>query len=224
MAHLPDISFQVANTAASIHGGTYEGSFLPGTSIPDGYGMIRTSTYGYRGGFKAGAFEGHGWIQFNFDGTGAEMVKEYTGGFSKNHFNGQGRAAYYPFLSLAQGFGGCNPIQFHGLVYDGGWVNSQKCGYGVMTSSLPGTTYIGGWNKDSQEGYGTVFSSQYAYPCYDGGWKRGKKEGYGKLFGADGTCNYEGGFKDDKQEGWGKYLAFDGNLYQGYWENGIRIA
>lgn len=34
---------------------------------------------------------------------------------------------------------------------------------------------------------------------------------------------YEGEFKDDKAHGYGKYISFDGNKYEGWWENDLKV-
>ncbi|MDN3676949.1 TIR domain-containing protein [Flavobacterium paronense] len=192
----------------------------------NGYGILTSKDYNYKGFFKDNKFNGKGTLiskdgdsyTGNFkngvcDGIGTYKYKngdKYEGEFKNNLFNGNGTINYA-----------------NGDTYSGSWKNDEKDGHGTYITK-DGYKYIGTWEKDNEKiGYrthATKFSSYIGYTkngkrdglgtfiifdkyeirnCpnskkYIGGWKEDMLEGFGRCYDKNNKLIYEGDFKDDK--------------------------
>jgi hypothetical protein len=72
---------------------------------------------------------------------------------------------------------------------------------------------------DCKYGYG-VAVNRYTKEKYAGGWNLGKREGIGIEFYKDGNKKYEGEFKESRYSGKGRYYFENGDIFEGYFENG----
>lgn len=72
---------------------------------------------------------------------------------------------------------------------------------------------------DCKYGYG-VAVNRYTKEKYAGGWNLGKREGIGIEFYKDGNKKYEGEFKESRYHGKGRYYFENGDIFEGYFENG----
>ncbi len=71
-----------------------------------------------------------------------------------------------------------------GSMYEGGWKNEKRHGYGIWTRP-DGTKYAGEWFGDKPDGQGMLTNADGS--IYNGDWKAGKRNGQGILTYADGT-------------------------------------
>ena len=131
----------------------------------------------------------------------------------------------------------------HGTRYDGDWKNGYMNGYGVCVYA-DGEKYEGEWADGKRHGQGTCFYASgakyvgkwvnnkkqgkgiyyYVNPTatYDGDWYDNVRHGYGveEIHAQGGTQRYEGEWKDNKRCGKGKIRYIDGEVKEGYFENG----
>ncbi len=98
-----------------------------------------------------------------------------------------------------------------GSEFEGNWINSKKCGYGVYKC----------YEKHKKSG------ELYLSYIYEGEWDNGRRNGYGVAKGykphnlSEDTFmswSYEGPWKDDNKHGSGTYREFDGNELYDHWK------
>jgi hypothetical protein len=136
-------------------------------------------------------------------------------------------------------------IQYgNGDIYDGGFENGLRCGYGAFYGES-GETYSGHWLCNTKHGYGQIYvPNQYEY---DGEWFSDMMHGRGTWTDLNTKCVRTGTWDNNKQNGYGTitesrsyYILYAGNIvnnsingigcviyrsgasYQGEWRNGRR--
>lgn len=72
---------------------------------------------------------------------------------------------------------------------------------------------------DCKFGYG-VAVNRYTKEKYAGGWNEGKREGVGIEFYNSGDKKFEGVFANSKYNGKGRYYFKNGDIFEGYFQNG----
>eukprot|EP00913_Durusdinium_trenchii_P002847 g2635.t1 len=117
----------------------------------------------------------------------------------------------------AGGGGASRQVLEGNATYEGGWLNGQKHGNGVLTGK-DGAKYVGQFKHDKKEGQGV-----YYYPSgakYTGQWANDMQEGHGKEEWADGSV-FEGDFKAGWADGFNEWAegmtTCDGRGYSGRW-------
>uniref|UniRef100_F6YSP0 MORN repeat containing 1 n=1 Tax=Ornithorhynchus anatinus TaxID=9258 RepID=F6YSP0_ORNAN len=126
-------------------GNTYSGQFVFGEL--QGYGVMKYKDGGrYEGEFSRGLREGHGCL-VELDG------QTYQGSFHDNKKHGEGRMIFR-----------------NGDRYEGDWVLDRRQGHGEWCSA-DGTAYQGQWRDDAFSGQGVL--THRSGITYDGLWIRG---------------------------------------------------
>lgn len=147
----------------------------------------------------------------------------YTGEWSNDAPNGQGRAVYE-----------------NGNVYEGEWKDGSPNGYGTETGNFENGngrwSYEGEWKDGQRNGKGkdTAYNENgKATFVHNGEWKDGKTNGQGKEIYNDEngrvTGIYEGEWKEGNKDGSGVFTSYDeyGNVKSSQtevWQNGSRIT
>lgn len=98
------------------------------------------------------------------------------------------------------------------VIYDGGFIDSKKSGYGKKFYSSGKLLYDGTWLNDLMDGEGIVYFEN-GNVKYNGSFLRGKKNGNGVTFFSDGNKCYEGRYCMDNIIGDAKVFHSNGNLY-----------
>lgn len=147
----------------------------------------------------------------------------YTGEWSNDAPNGQGKAVYE-----------------NGNVYEGEWKDGSPNGYGTETGHFEngnGTwSYVGEWKDGQRNGKGkdTAYNENGKVTfVHDGEWKNGKPNGKGKDIYNDEngkvTCIYEGEWKEGNKDGSGVLTSYDENgnvadTTNEVWRDGKRVS
>lgn len=150
----------------------------------------------YVGEFVDGKRHGKGTNYFA-DGT------RYDGDWKNGYMNGYGVCVYAD-----------------GEKYEGEWADGKRHGQGTCFYAS-GAKYVGKWVNNKKQGKGIYY---YVNPTatYDGDWYDNVRHGYGveEIHAQGGTQRYEGEWKDNKRCGKGKIRYIDGEVKEGYFENG----
>ncbi|XP_014274616.1 MORN repeat-containing protein 3 [Halyomorpha halys] len=126
-------------------------------------------------------------------------------------------------------------------IYEGGFRNDKRTGYGVLSYIKPNGTqelrYEGDFANDVPNGTGDLHTDSYHFigrvingkasgvgvawykdgSVYFGSWFSGKRMGLGMLI-LKNKNRYEGNWYDDKKHGYGQYCFFDrGQAQEGIW-------
>ena len=105
-------------------------------------------------------------------------------------------------------------------VYLGQWNSGMKDGFGEQTTKL--TKYSGEWKNGLRDGKGTLWkrSSDTAewMRKYKGEWKKDKRHGRGIFWYTNGDI-YEGYFEDGSRAAVGKIFLANGDKVEGQWKN-----
>ena len=72
----------------------------------------------------------------------------------------------------------------NGDLYEGGWVNDKKEGYGKLKIIINGIEYVGNFKSDKFHGEG-IYKTAIG-DSYEGSWIKGKKEGKGIFISSIG--------------------------------------
>jgi len=107
-----------------------------------------------------------------------------------------------------------------GKIYEGGFFNGKRHGFGRLTYP-DGLEYEGDFKDNRQEGYGT-----YIFPDgrrYVGQFNAGKRNGHGTLTSPDGRM-YTGQWKDGMITGYGTLTSPDGTIKTGRWLDGVFLG
>ncbi len=135
----------------------------------------------------------------------------------------------------------------NGEVYEGAWVDDQRCGYGKLflpRGYFEAYSYSGEWKNDLLNGQGKFtdgcitfegsflngkyhgegtltkkLSNTPVYYSYKGGFKNGLKDGKGKEICQEYT--YTGEFINDKFDGKGKKEFPNGDFFEGTFVSGV---
>ncbi|CAE7376019.1 PIP5K6, partial [Symbiodinium microadriaticum] len=107
-----------------------------------------------------------------------------------------------------------------GEVYEGGWCNGLRHGYGVAVF-VDGTMYEGSWVNGREHGQGQWMSSNRQQVLYKGEWADGRMHGSGTFNFPNGDM-YTGEWKEGSRHGRGEYLLADGTRYYGEWKDNLR--
>jgi len=106
--------------------------------------------------------------------------------------------------------------------YEGAVRRGMRHGEGKMFHAPTGSEYSGGWVGSQREGWGVM-----RYGCgavYEGQWVAGKRQGRGTLRHATGNC-YVGEWRGDCKEGCGRFVWLsgpnEGQEYVGSWRAGV---
>ncbi len=182
-------------------GSRYVGETVNGKRHGKGTNYFPNGTR-YEGAWENGYMNGHG-ICVYADG------KRYEGIWADGKRNGEGTLFYTD-----------------GDKYAGNWFNDTMHGHGTYYYAS-GARYEGEWANNKKQGKGTYY---YVNPTatYDGDWYDNVRHGYGveEIHAQGGTQRYEGEWKNDKRNGMGKLVRIDGEVAEGYFENGkfVRAA
>ncbi len=103
------------------------------------------------------------------------------------------------------------------LVYEGGFVNGEFNGYGVLAISR-GAAYEGNFVNGDFNGLGKL--SLETGVNYEGSFLNGLYDGMGRLTLGDGTA-YEGAFVQGSFDGMGRLSLPDGTTYEGGFSCGV---
>nr|XP_056721386.1 MORN repeat-containing protein 1 [Euleptes europaea] len=150
-------------------GSYYEGEFVNGEIVGNGFRYWAHTGNIYSGQFLYGELQGHGVMQYkdgqryegNFcygvqEGHGQLTDKEgqqYEGSFYKNRRHGGGKMRFK-----------------NGDEYEGDWILDQRQGHGLLHCA-DGTVYEGQWRNDTFNGQGSIIHCSGV--IYDGQWLNG---------------------------------------------------
>ena len=109
-----------------------------------------------------------------------------------------------------------------GNVYEGQWLNDEFHGKGRL-SSPDGCTYDGDWVAGRRHGYGVMSWTWTARIRYEGYWANDRFHGYGKMFYLFGTI-YDGYWAVGREHGHGKINYWNGDWYEGDFDDGTEIG
>ena len=152
------------------------------------------------------------------DGIGKEKIAlgEYEGEYKNDKMEGYGIFHFNNLVELEE----CEDINnFYGysIKYEGEWKNNNIDGYGIMYFSS-GSFYNGEWKNGSFHGFGIIYIKDKEY--YIGQHEYGNYEGYGIIYYYESKIKIKGIFKDGVLEGYGIRYDSNGDIIEGYWENG----
>ena len=173
------------------------------------------------------------YIPAQFTGYKEQKFKDgsrYVGEFVDGKRHGKG-TNYFPDGTrydgewkngYMNGYGVC--VYADGEKYEGEWADGKRNGQGTHIYAN-GAKYVGNWINDQKQGKGTYY---YVNPTatYDGDWYDNVRHGYGveEIHAQGGTQRYEGEWKDNKRCGKGKIRYIDGEVKEGYFENGKYVG
>ncbi|CAG9321225.1 AVL9 [Blepharisma stoltei] len=154
------------------NGNRYEGHWI--SDQRSGMGTYTTQDNQY-------VYDGE-WLDDEKSGNGREIDHgvQYSGGFSKNLYNGYG--VY---------------IDPEGNMYDGDWLGGKKSGVGHFKNSI-GDSYSGEFCEGEFHGQGQITFANG--DVYVGMWKLGKQHGIGELI-TKGQESFRGEFYEGKLHG-----------------------
>lgn len=118
---------------------------------------------------------------------------------------------------------GCEYDEEGHLVYEGGWKNGLRHGYGKEWYTDSGTLhYVGHWVEGKKNGYCEEYVED-DLGVYKGDWKDDRRHGMGKWFSITSSgatvLVYDGEFVNDDRHGTGTEFHSDGSVsYVGQWE------
>ncbi|XP_048374490.1 MORN repeat-containing protein 1 isoform X2 [Sphaerodactylus townsendi] len=150
-------------------GSYYEGEFMDGEIVGNGFRYWAHTGNTYSGQFLYGELNGHGVMQYK-DG------KKYEGNFCYGIQEGHGRLTdkdgqqYEGSFYKAKRHGGGKMRFKNGDEYEGDWVLDQRQGHGVLHCA-DGTFYEGQWRNDTFNGQGSIIHCSGV--IYDGQWLNG---------------------------------------------------
>lgn len=135
-----------------------------------------------------------------------------------------------------------------GSVYQGDWVDDQKCGHGVMTwmqkansdnnqsprgqqteQLVPREQYDGEWLNDCQHGHGRHLwwsssnKKQREKNWYEGAFAKGVRHGFGVFYYVNGA-RYEGAWEDNVKQGNGIFFYDDGRVLVSRFEHDRAVS
>ena len=166
----------------------YEGTVKDGKV--NGFGLIHTSDYLYKGEFLEGNFHNFGIISYKNGSV-------YEGQFLENNVNGlavlydeNGFYIGYFKDDLRHGFG----VQYYknGQKYTGFWKENVKNGFGIET--FKNAIYVGDFEDDAFEGVGRFVETDGKF--YMGEFYQGMSHGYG-IIGKNGRGEHSGKWEYD---------------------------
>jgi len=100
-------------------------------------------------------------------------------------------------------------------LYEGYWVNNEKCGKGRMIF-CNGDVYQGDWACNESQGVGVFINDEGKYK---GEWVSDQRDGFGTFIWEDGR-KYTGEWLEDKQHGKVAYIDANGNQVIGQYIQG----
>lgn len=86
-----------------------------------------------------------------------------------------------------------------------------------------GDIYDGLFEDRRRHGVGTFLLTNNGGK-YEGAWQDGKKSGFGKEYNGSVNEYYEGYFVNNKKEGNGKMINKKGEVFEGDWKAGKKVA
>ncbi|XP_060115660.1 MORN repeat-containing protein 1 [Heteronotia binoei] len=150
-------------------GSYYEGEFVDGEIVGNGFRYWAHTGNTYSGQFLYGELHGHGVMQYKdgqkYEGDFCYGVREghglltgkdgqrYEGSFYKNKRHGGGKMRFK-----------------NGDEYEGDWILNQRQGHGLL-HCVDGTVYEGQWRNDTFNGQGSIIHCSNV--IYDGHWLNG---------------------------------------------------
>lgn len=119
------------------------------------------------------------------------------------------------------------------LIYEGGWKNGLRDGFGTDYDFLKQVRecnlmdkYEGEWKEGKPHGEGKAYMvdcySSETRLVYEGKWSGGNFHGEGKMYDRRDRILYEGDFHNDKKYGRGKYYLFGKLRYEGEFSEDLR--
>lgn len=115
---------------------------------------------------------------------------------------------------IKQGYG--REITRQGNHYTGYWKNGRKAGFGIEIYPKTNAIYIGNWERNRFSGFGRLL---YDNEFYMGYWEKNQQVGEGILKLESGDV-YEGNFSTGTYNGMGRLTTRDGKIKEGEWESG----
>jgi hypothetical protein len=107
-----------------------------------------------------------------------------------------------------------------GDVYEGGFRQGKRHGFGIYIEFVTKNQYEGEWVADQRHGQGVLSSKTHGY-IYDGEWKEDMRCGRGHS-SLKNVENYTGEWLENHFHGTGIYSNVDGDLYDGEWKQGVK--
>lgn len=176
-------------------GGYYEGYMINGEFHGSGT-CYWDDGYTYTGEWLYGSREGYGVL------SGPDGYR-YEGYWRNGKQHGTGTATFT-----------------NGDSYAGDYVDGERHGKGTYTW-VNGAVYTGDWVHNERTGKGTITWADGSY--YIGDFKDGQLHGKGERYYSSYGTKYIGDFVNGKRHGWGIYHYADGRIYEGRWENDVRV-
>jgi len=108
------------------------------------------------------------------------------------------------------------------VVFEGTFVDDDRCGYGILVSADGMECYKLNWNEDQMDGIGSYSNEHLNLVIYDALWSKGVLIN-GTLRANNTNEVYKGHFNSNMlPHGNGMLLYGDGDMYEGLFENGVR--
>jgi len=134
----------------------------------------------------------------------------------KSKIHGKRATVYIPTVGKVAGGAGTSGM---GNTYKGQWKGGLKDGWGIQLTEL--TKYEGEWRAGRREGRGTLWQRADGKApwvrMYRGEWRRDKPHGRGVKWYANGDI-YEGYFEDGCRAAVGKIFLANGDKIEGQWK------
>ena len=110
------------------------------------------------------------------------------------------------------------------LIYEGGYVNNKKNGYGTEYHTNGNLLYQGDFIENKKSGYGTIFDKNNRIK-YSGNWQNDQMHDQGTFYFENGNIKFSGIFLVGKKNGFGTSYDQNGNKkYEGNWCMDMRIG
>jgi len=158
-------------------------------------------------------------LGYSYDTYEGELVDNLRHGFGKCIYaNGDIYSGEWKG-DLREGQGMCTFSS--GNVYKGTWANDEFHGTGQLVCP-DGNAYDGEWAYGRREGFGTMRWTWTERFEYTGEWKKDRFDGYGTMVFLFGT-KYTGQWSAGREHGDGKIVYWNGDSYEGPFEDGCEI-
>ncbi|XP_054857869.1 MORN repeat-containing protein 1 isoform X2 [Eublepharis macularius] len=150
-------------------GSYYEGEFVDGEIVGNGFRYWAYTGNTYSGQFLYGELHGHGVMQYK---DGRKYEGDFCYGLQEGHglLTDKDGQQYEGSFYKSKRHGGGKMRFKNGDVYEGDWILDQRQGHGLLHCA-DGTVYEGQWRNDTFNGQGSIIHCSGV--TYDGQWLNG---------------------------------------------------